>query len=917
MKHLITDIIPIKYNLTINLDLKGTQFNGENIIEIKCINETNIIQFHSLDLAIKLITLNNNQINLMQFLTYDKENDINTIKLNEKLIVGNHTLKIIFNGIYSQGAGLVKNINHNKNRTLFFTRFEPNFSRKAFPCWDEPNFKVKYNMSIQVNDPSYQVLFNTDPIKTTHINENNIIYSFKETVPMPTYVMSFMVGKFYFVENYTKNNVRLRVYIPSDCLNSNHLGLIALTYGIKIMDFCAEYFNSPYPFNKLDFIPIDNVDAKGMENYGLIFYDLPYLLFDKQSSTIDHLIGIVMVIAHEIAHQWFGNLVTMSKWNELWLKESFAKFFEYYIVDKICPEWDIKSRYVKNLFRTFDFDSIALKSVTIDNIENKQIMQIYDDITYFKGATVLFMIQDYIGEEKFKISIQNYLNKYKFANTTVNYFINSLTEQLNNEQKIHIESIIKTYTENKGTPIVKFNDNNIQIIPFNTRKIINNIVKNKQLYQNNKNIWTIPIKFDNLETEKNDDYIFSIISKGKYTYEIKELIKNYNSTQNETNIVNNLVDKALDQEIQSAQSVQSAQSTNTEFKPINNKSVGYYRFCYSNEQFIKLINSIKNINDYELMSILNDTYVLSTYNLCPFKYFIVYCLKLMEHLTTINDPYKHNFYLITSVHSYINNINSFFDEQAVKNIYEQSYINNAKEIYQTILKKQLKKLINHLTTVFDVFNINKYINNDLFSDKIQYNSLLLFLLRINGSKSESVILHLINNKLFNLSGDLNAIIIKYIIQKNDFRKLIELKEFYPNMDEIIVSSLKYTKNKKLIKKILDLYFIKKTVHLTFDEITQLLSGNKYFLRVFSEYFVDKYEEFKKIIPLDSKGFTRILTSLIHNQTNPELIERILNKLESSDNKQYAIKLTQSKNILFNKLFVKINVIKLLNEIKNQ
>lgn len=928
MKHLITDIIPDTYNLYINLDLNSTQFNGENIVNFNCIKETNIIQFHSLDLLIESVFLNNNNVNLIkntQLTTYDPENDINTIKLNNNLQIGQHTLKIKFSGQYSQGAGLVKNINHSKNRILFFTRFEPNFSRKAFPCWDEPNFKVKYNMKIEINDKSYQVLFNTDPINIKTTN-NNVIYSFEETVPMPTYVMSFMVGKFYFIEQKTKNNVRLRVYIPSDRPNSNHLGLVALDYGIKIMDFCSEYFNSPYPFNKLDFVPIDNVDAKGMENYGLIFYDLPFLLFDKSSSTIEHLIGIVAVIAHEIAHQWFGNLVTMSKWNELWLKESFAKFFEYYIIDNICPEWDIKSKFIKNLFRTFEFDSISLKSVKIDKIENKQIMQIYDDITYFKGATMLSMIQDYIGKDKFKISIQKYLNKHKFGNTTVDNFIESLIEQSNNEQKQYINHIIKTYTEIKGTPIINFDSNEIKIIPFNTRKIINNIIKNKQFNANEKNKWTIPLKIKQSE----NNYSFTIIKSGKYSYKYNELNLNIqqNIQLNEKKLVDNLVDNALDQyklddNTSNQDKLNQSKVDNSsnqdkfdisQFNIINNKSVGYYRFCYSNDQFMKIINNINNIDHHQLISILNDVYILSVYNLCSFKYFMVYTLKLIEHLKTINDPFKHNFYLVSSIYSYINNINSFFDEFSVKNIYDQKYIDKAKQNYKNILKNQLKQFTKHLTAIFDVFNIDNYVKNDLFSNKIQYNSLLLFLLQINKSKSEPVISYLLKNKLFNISGDLNAIIIKYIVQKNDLKKLIEIKEIYPDMEELIISSLKYTKNKVMIKKILNQYFIDKTIHLTFDEITQLLGGNKYFLSVFTEYFIDQYEEFIKIIPLDSKGFTRILNSLILNQTDPILIEQILNKLESINNKQYAIKLTQSKNILFNKLFVKINIIKLLNEL---
>ena len=890
MKHLSEIILPLKYNLNISLDLNGQDFYGENIIILNCIKKTNVIEFHSFELIIQTIILNNNLIDITKNLTYDKENDINTIYLSDNNIldIGTHELKITFSGQYTAGSGLVKNINSKKgDRTLFFTRFEPNHARKVFPCWDEPNFKVKYNMSIEINDSSYLVLFNTDPIKQldkrNKYNEISTIYYFQETVPMSTYVMSFMIGKFYFIESYTDNNIRLRVYIPLDRPNEEHTGQLSLDYGIKIMNFITNYYQSPYPFNKLDFIPIDNVDAKGMENYGLIFYDLPFLLFDKSTSTIEHMIGTVNVIAHEIAHQWFGNLVTMNKWNELWLKESFAKFFEYFIIENICPEWDVKSIYIKNLFKTFDFDSIALKSVSIESIKNKQIMQIYDDITYFKGATLLFMIQDYIGKEHFKQSLQKYLNKYKFGTITVNNLIESLIELLDEKQKIYIESIIKTFTTNKGTPIIKFDENNIYVLAFNTRKIIYNIINNKTPLLVEKNKWTIPIKY-NVKNSLTDSYF--IIEKGKKNYSINDIDIDQDKNNNELNSIN----------------------------IINNKSIGYYRICYTEKQINEIIKNIHNIDHHQQMSIFNDLYITGIYNLCSIKYWITYCFELIKYLITINDPYKHNYYLISTIYSYINNIKLFFDESSVKNIYDQNIINQTNNTYTITLDKILKLLIKHLTIIFDVFNIDNYLKNDLFSNKIQYNSLLLFLLEINESKSDIVINYLIDNKLFNISGDLNKIIIKYIVKNNNIKKLIELKETFPDMDDIIISSLKYTSNNKIIKKMLNSFFIDKTVNLTFDQIIQLINKNTYFVANFTNYFINDYDNYLNIIPLDSKGFTRILNSIILHQTDPSIIEKILNKLESIDNTQYEIKLLQSKNILFNKIFTKINLIKLLNNL---
>jgi hypothetical protein len=884
MKYLNEYILPQKYNIHMILDLNGNEFNGENNIEVECIKNTNIIQFHSLELKIESIELDQTVITInKQNMFYDKENDINTIILENNINIGKHTIKIKFSGEYSTVTGMAKYYNQDKNRTLFLTRCEPNFTRKIFPCWDEPSFKVKYNMTIQINDPSYVVLFNSDPINIKKTHNNTIIYQFQETVPMPTYVMSFIIGKFYFVEAYTKNNVRVRVYIPSDIPETNKVGDFALSYGVKIMNFITEYYNAPYPFNKMDFVPIDNADAKGMENYGLVFYDLPFLLFDKSTSTIDHMIGIVLVIAHEIAHQWFGNLVTMNKWNELWLKESFAKFFEYYIVDHLCPEWRIRSNFIKGLFRTFDFDSVALNSVKVDKIMNKQMIHIYDDVTYFKGATMLFMIQDIIGKEQFKICLQNYLNKYKFSTTTVNDFINCLIENLNETQKVHIESIIKTYTTNKGTPIIKFNNNTISVVPFNSRKIINNIIKNKEPLNSYTNKWTIPIKFDNSDK----DYV--IISDGKKKYEINDII-NYNNVSNHNhNISINNIDI------------------------VNDKSIGYYRICYTKEQFTDIINDIKNINDYQLMSIFNDLFILSVYNLSDIKYWIIYTYELVKHLTSINNPYKFNHIMVTTIYNQINNIKGFFSEKLVKNIYSQKQLSKANNNYDITLKKINKKLIKHLNNIFDAFNTQLFINNNFFSDNISYNSILLFLLEINEEKSRHIIEYFITNKLFNISGDINRIIVKHLIKQNNTQKIIELKDTQLDLSDIIISSIKYTSNKKLIDLIINLYFEKK-IQLSFSDISQFISSNKYFADKFTENFISKYDIMTQILPVISKGFTRILISMILHQTDPNIIDNLLTKFESVGNKEYSIKLNQSKNILFNKIFMKINLVKLLSEL---
>jgi len=872
MKYLDTRSIPENYNLYLNIDIKNDNFNGHNIVKLNINNTTDVIEFHGLELNINYVQLNDGKKYLSDSLKYDDQNDIWRLILDNVLEPDSYILKIAFNSVFNTASGLVKYVNKIKNnRTVIFTRFEPNYARKCFPCWDEPHIKVKYNMTIEINDPSYQVYFNTDPESINKINDNNIIYKFKETIPMSTYVMSFMIGKFYYIETYTKQNTRLRVFIPEDIPNSEHLGSFALETGVKVMDFVAEYYQNPYPFNKMDFIPIDNVDAKGMENYGLIFYDAPWLLYDKKVSTIDHKIGIANVIAHEIAHQWFGNLITMYRWDELWLKESFAKFFEYYIVDKIYPEWNIKSFFIKNLFRTLEFDSVSLKSVKVKVNHNKHLMQIYDDVTYFKGATLLFMLVDYLGDDYFKQSMRSYINKYKFSTITSTSFIQSLCEKLEESEQHKIKSMIKSFITNKGIPIIKFNNTTIDILSFNTRSIINDHINNI-VKDNRSNSWIIPIR----------------INDKRY------LISNENLEESNL-LINNI--------------------------PINNsKNVCYYRVSYNDNQFETLLDNIHKTTTHNHMSILNDLYILGIYSISNFKNWIKYINKLIHHMCTYDNPEMYDYYLFSSINQTINNIGTFIKDGHIQKYFNKTILERSKQIYKKYLTTPLKKLVKHMVKLFKITNISTYTNNNLSDDKINYNKLVFYLLDINKLKLNKLLNYMITNNMFNLYGDLNIIIFKYMILQDDSSYLLKLKEIaeiHTDLYPMIIMSFKYTKNEKVIKNIFDQFTDNNRLDLSHSQINQFLSSNKYFAKLYTDYFINNYDDYIKIFPLDSKAFTYVLNQIILVQTNPDKIEQLLDKLNTIDNTKFILKMRHAKNILFNKLFLKINIIKILNLIEEQ
>lgn len=848
MKYINTKCIPILYNIYLDIDLLNDKYTGYNIVNINIIEPTNNIQFHAQTLYFTKILLNDQQVSNISI---DSENDIYTIQLNSN-ISGDHVLKLYFNSIFDEGTGLVKINNTKDNRTFIYTRFEPNFSRKCFPCWDEPCFKVKYNMKIQINDPTYQVLFNTDPINISTDN-NLVLYEYQESIVMSTYVSSFIIAKFNYIESFSNDNIRLRIYIPDD-LDSD-VGNFALDCGVKMLNYATKYFNISFPYNKIDFIPIDNVDVRGMENYGLIFYDSNYLLYDKKISTLNHKIGTAHVIAHELVHQWFGNLISIINWNELWLKESFAKFFEYIIVDAIFPDWNIKSNFVNLLHNTIEIDSIGGNSIKTNILSNRHIIQIYDDITYMKGAALLFMLNNYLGTDYFKKAIQNYIFKYKHSVINSDSFIESLCQ--NHPEKELLKKMINEYITNKGLPILSINDK-FNIFQFNSISFINNILDKKSIFYNNKlSSWILPI----------------------YTNNSKQLISN-NSFFSSTLIYNNYL-------------------------------FGYYIIVYDKYQFDLLINNFINVKQIEHISILNNIYLMCVYNISPINYFITYVTLLINKLLSINNKHEINYYLILSLYKIINNINSAYSDPININFYQSSFLHKSKQNFIKSLKTIFNQLINNLYILFDSFNINIYLTTDFYSDNIQENLLILFLLNLKSEKSNSIIHFLFDNNKFDISADLNKIIFKKIIENNDhirINKLSTIIDNFPYLHNIIFSSFLYTKNNLILDNIIhSIFYSDNTINHTQIKI---LLNNSYFLNKYSMFFIDHYDQYIKKITLDSKSFLYIIYDMIINQIDINIVNKLIDKLYSIDNTKFILKMTQAKNILLTRLFKKINIIKL-------
>ena len=448
-----SSVVPSHYRIKLEPDLEKATFIGSVEIEVEVNNPTDTIQMNAADLAIQsarvVDSVGSNTEVADIFL--DAEMERLTLSFDSQISPGPHTIVAEFTGVLNdQLHGFYRSTftdDDGVDHTIATTQFESTHARRAFPCFDEPAFKASYGVTLIV--PSEQFAVSNGPIiSETDLKNGQREVVFEDTMVMSTYLVAFIVGPFEATDPVDVNGVPLRIVHP---IGKGHLTDYSLEAGAFALEFFSKYYGIPYPGQKLDMVAVPDFAFGAMENLGCITYREVLLLVDKDRSTEPELLRIADVIAHEIAHMWFGDLVTMEWWNGIWLNEAFATFMATMASDNFNRDWGRWNQF--SLERSMAFDVDSLKNTRPIEIEVNSPVDaegMFDVLTYEKGGSVLRMLEQFLGEEEFQDGISYYLNKHKYANTETNDLWDAIEHVTNQPAR----RIMDSWIFQRGYPLV-------------------------------------------------------------------------------------------------------------------------------------------------------------------------------------------------------------------------------------------------------------------------------------------------------------------------------------------------------------------------------------------------------------------------------------------------------------------------------
>jgi aminopeptidase N/puromycin-sensitive aminopeptidase len=480
-------IQPLRYRLYLKPDLKAATFSGQASIDVTVAEPTNSITLNAAEIDFKNVFVTSGGVQQKATVTLDKDKQQATFTVPETIAMGKATLSIAYTGILNnelRGFYLTKTA----KRNYAVTQFEATDARRAFPCFDEPAFKATFTVSLTIDEGDTAIsngqIISDKPGDETGPVPGKHTLKFATTPKMSTYLVAFLVGDFQCTTG-ESDGVTIRSCSTPDKVAQTRYSVDIAKY---VLHYYNTYFGIPYPLKKLDLIALPDFEAGAMENFGAITYRETALLIDPRTASVGAKKGVALTIAHEMAHQWFGDLVTMQWWDNLWLNEGFATWMENKPIAAMHPEWNIDQFVVSGIDGVLNLDALpTTRAIRAKADTPDEINQMFDGISYGKASDVLLTVENYVGEETFRQGVHNYLTAHQYANATAEDFWGAQTATSHKP----VDKIMESLVAQPGAPIITFGE------PAEGKVA----VKQKRFYlspsiqPDSAQKWTIPVCF--------------------------------------------------------------------------------------------------------------------------------------------------------------------------------------------------------------------------------------------------------------------------------------------------------------------------------------------------------------------------------------------------------------------------------------
>ncbi len=548
-------VIPTHYALRLEPDLKSFTFAGQIEIDLQVSEPTDKIVLNTAE--IEIVEARVGDIGVID-IKHDDEYERAYLSLESEIATGEHVLEITYTGLINdQLRGLYRSTFTDPDgveHTIATSQCQATDARRVLPCWDEPDFKATFQTTMVV--PLDLAAFtNTAEVSRTEVRDGLVEIEFAPTMKMSTYLLAFVVGAFEATKPVEVRGTPIRVIVPK---GNVHLTDVAMENAIFAFEYLTDYYDIPYPADKLDHIGIPDFAAGAMENLGLITYRDAYLVIDKDKASQGELQNSIDVIGHETAHMWFGDLVTMKWWEGAWLNEAFASFMDIKTTAAKKPEWKRWLTFANGEVPwAMGTDQLAsTRPIEFEVNSPTEVDAMFDSITYGKGSAVLRMIELFMGEENFRQGVGTYLRKHAYANTVTT----DLWEGLDGASEWPIGEIMDTWVYQRGFPQIDIErvDGGVKLSQRRFLAIPD---------ESDSTIWSVPI-----------------------------LLRGVANGENFTEKVLLTTDETFVPMVGEIEFI------------IGNAGSGFYRTRYSDDLFARLLNNMTVLDDLERYQLVADTW---------------------------------------------------------------------------------------------------------------------------------------------------------------------------------------------------------------------------------------------------------------------------------------------------------------------